>query len=211
MKRIASQVLYLITIIVLTLSWIFVQQIGFANGSGDDIISQPKNGKLVGDKFLAKLHLRDHVEAVDELFLEVQVYPTVDGKESDFPGTIIDTSKVIPTATNSWYKIIIRGIDVPVADPSRIKPIDEVDREMERYDDAVHYVWELCHNSRTLVLMNPVAGEYNDVICDVYIVIGDKMMNLAAMLIADGHASPEPDKLNWGHKLPRPIQEFPWK
>ena len=94
-------------------------------------------------------------------------------------GPVILTSS--HTAETLGYTLIrIRGVSVPSQFADRTRPLIFAERERERFDKAMSYVWALISQSETLVLRNPEAidGE-GYVVCDVSVKIGGHELNLS--------------------------------
>ena len=177
-----------------------------SDGSEDEpssstaVTQEPQEGQ-----FFARVELRDDLERVDVFVAEVKVHPAI----MDWPGITLTDKGTGVVETNIRAVIRIRGISVPSQFALRTRPHVQVERERARYDAAIHYVWDLVHNAETLVLENvqhvPKDKLY---LCDVYVNIGGNLLDLADMLIADGHACSlqEAQHWDWGARRVRPIQ-----
>ena len=168
------------------------------SASGDDAIMDemedaipPTEPVKVGGTFHCTVELRDDLHRVNAFFGIVETFPA----EGDWP--VITTHS--HTAETLGYKlIVVRGLSVPSQFSDRTRPLIFAERERHRFDRAMSYVWSLISQSETLILSNPEAVEGEGyVICDVSLKIGGHALDLAEMLIADGHARPEGD-WDWG-------------
>ena len=167
----------------------------------------PSNGDtevaLDGGRFYARVKLRDDLHRVDAFAAEVKVHPAT----GQWPGaTITNTDAIVET--NIFTIVRIRGISVPSQYPSRARPHAQVARERERFDKAIHYLWAQVHNAETLILERvewvPADKVY---LCDVFVNLGGLELNLATMLVNDGHACKllEAPHWDWGARLVRPL------
>ena len=181
---------------VLTLAGLFIERIS-ASGDGTEPpnMPEPEPVDVVEPETLGYFHctveLRDDLHQVDAFFGIVETFPA----DGEWP--VITTHS--HTAETLGYKLIqVRGLSVPTQFADRQRPLIFAERERERFDKAMSYVWSLISQSETLILRDPeaVAGE-GYVICDVAVKIGGHELDLAEMLIADGHARPEGD-WDWG-------------
>jgi hypothetical protein len=143
--------------------------------------------------FHCHVEIRDDLHQVDAFFGIVEAFPAVG--EASWP--VIHTES--HTAETLGYTLIqIRGLSVPSQFADRTRPLIFAERERERFDRAMSYVWALISQSETLILRNPEAVEGGGyVVCDVAVKIGGHELDLATMLINDGHARPE-GHWDWG-------------
>ena len=162
--------------------------------------SEPVQEATVG-YFHCHVEIRDDLHRPDAFFGIVETYPS---GEADWP--VVKT--VSHTAETLGYTLIrIRGISVPSQFADRTRPLIFAERERDRFDAAMSYVWALISHSETLVLRNPEAVEGEGyVVCDVSVKIGGHELDLAAMLIADGHARPT-GNWDWGARDVAEIQQ----
>ena len=151
--------------------------------------------------FHCHVEIRDDLHTVDAFFGIVETYPA---GEAQWP--VITTHS--HTAETLGYTLIrIRGLSVPSQFADRSRPLVFAERERERFDKAMSYVWAFISQSETLILHNPKAVEGEGyVVCDVSVKIGGHELDLAEMLIADGHARPA-GKWNWGARDVAEINE----
>ena len=142
--------------------------------------------------FHCHVEIRDDLHTVDAFFGIVEAYPAGDAQ---WP--VIHTAS--HTAETLGYTLIrIRGLSVPSQFADRSRPLVFAERERERFDKAMSYVWAFISQSETLILHNPEAVEGEGyVVCDVSVKIGGHALDLAEMLIADGHARPA-GTWDWG-------------
>ncbi len=150
--------------------------------------------------FHCAVEIRDDLHTVDAFFGVVETHPA----EGQWP--VITTHS--HTAETLGYKLIqIRGLSVPSQFSDRTRPLIFAERERRRFDKAMTYVWSLISQSETLILRNPEAvKDEGYVICDVSVKVGGHELNLADMLIADGHARPS-GNWDWGARHVYEIKE----
>ena len=147
----------------------------------------PKDEPIDPSTMLGMFHchveIRDDLHRPNAFFGVVETYPG-----GNWPAV----QTVSHTAETLAYTLIqIRGLSVPSQFTDRTRPLIFSERERARFDKAMSYVWALISQSETLILRNPVAVENEGyVICDVSVKIGGHDLDLATMLIADGHARP---------------------
>ena len=149
--------------------------------------------------FHCAVEIRDDLHTVDAFFGVVETHPA----EGQWP--VITTHS--HTAETLGYKLIqIRGLSVPSQFSDRTRPLIFAERERRRFDKAMTYVWSLISQSETLILRNPEAvKDEGYVICDVSVKVGGHELDLAEMLIADGHARPA-GNWDWGARHVYEIQ-----
>ena len=142
--------------------------------------------------FHCHVEIRDDLHTPDGFFGIVETFPAGDAQ---WP--VIHTES--HTAETLGYTLIqIRGLSVPSQFADRSRPLIFAERERQRFDKAMSYVWALLSQAETLILRNPVATDENGaIVCDVAIIIGGQEINLAEMLINDGHARPA-GNWDWG-------------
>lgn len=142
--------------------------------------------------FHCSVEIRDDLHQVDAFFGIVETHPA---GEAQWPAITTHSH----TAETLGYKLIqIRGLSVPSQFADRSRPLIFAERERNRFDKAMSYVWALISQSETLVLRNPEAKDgHGAVICDVSVRVGGHELDLAQMLIADGHARPA-GNWDWG-------------
>ncbi len=193
-KNIKQFVIIITAMLVLTLTGLAMQYLA-ASGDGTEeepIIDVDVTEPEVLGYFHCHVEIRDDLHRPDAFFGIVETYPSGDAQ---WP--VILTSS--HTAETLGYTLIrIRGVSVPSQFADRTRPLIFAERERERFDKAMSYVWALISQSETLVLRNPEAVEGEGyVVCDVSVKIGGHELDLAAMLIADGHARPS-GNWDWG-------------
>lgn len=151
-------------------------------------------------EFKARLHVADHVKDANILHLEIQIAPTEHGYA--FPGVSTDLDQGYTYRTETWADIVIRGISVPDKHPSPVNSIEEIERETHRFDGTIEYLRQIVMSSPYLIVANPVRGIYNDIVADVYVVHGGMRLNVAEMMMNDGHALPDSRNWSWGKPIP---------
>ena len=183
--------------------------VGSGPGDSDDGSAPPPTREVNwsdGGSFYAYVELRDDIRTAKKFLATVKVFPpeAILGK---WPGLKLDLNEAEPKELNVRSVIQIRGIDVPSRTPSFAKPHVFVERERDRFDDAVHFLWGLISDNKTpnrrpLILKNPTVGENDVIICTVYVIVGGHELDVAAMLAGDGHALYGSDgEYNWGGRL----------
>ena len=188
MRKIRPLLIIIGAMAILTLAGIFLEHM---NASSDGSDPPPKMDappvepeKSVGF-FHAQVEIRDDLHGKG-FFAVVETYPA--GGDGEWP--VIKT--VSHTAETLGYKLIeIRGISMPSQFADRSRPLIFSERERDRFDKAMSFMWALISQCETLILSNPVAHPENGtIVCDVAVRIGGHNLDLAHMLIADGHARP---------------------
>ena len=96
----------------------------------------------------------------------------------------------------------LRGVDTPRAmhgPDSRHRPHIWRDRERERWNSAMQYVWNLCEPTKTFRVHNMVVIDEDRVIeADIEFWLGGAFHNLAVALLNDEHARPvQTDSSTW--------------
>lgn len=175
-----------------------------ASSGGDDVrlvpddVSEPET---VDSYFFCSIEIRDDLHRPDAFFGIVETFPAV----GEWP--VIETQS--HTAETLGYTLIqIRGISVPSQFADRTRTLISVERERARFDQAMAYTWALLSQSETLVLRNPEPTENGTVLCDVAIRIGGHELDLAQMLISDGHARPA-GNWDWGARDVAEVEDVP--
>ena len=142
--------------------------------------------------FHCNVEIRDDLHRLDAFFGPVETYPAVG--EASWP--VVHTES--HTAETLGYSLIqVRGISVPTQFPDRSRPLIFAERERNRFDEGMTYLWSLLSQSETLILRNPEATKDGTILCDVEVRIGGHDLDLASMLINDGHARPS-GAWDWG-------------
>ena len=188
-----------ILLILLILSMIAGHNLHSAS-DGETPSPDPEPGSVAakgnGGGFYARVHLKDDVRAVNIMYAEVKTLPAM-GK--DWPGVQFHKRGIVPAQNNTWNVIQIRNISVPQHIPDHSRPHRQVDRERQRFDEAIDYVRAVVLKSETLLLKNPKAIDDVIIECDVFVHLGGFEMNLAEMLVNDGFALyGKPGDHDWG-------------
>ena len=96
--------------------------------------------------------------------------------------------------TDVYLEVIPRGVDVARGmqnKAERTRPHSFIDRERQRWDKAMHYVWNLTQPNRVFRVGNMVVAEADKAImADMEVLIGGTWHSLALYMIADEHARP---------------------
>ena len=148
--------------------------------------------------FYGKIEYRDEIHSPDLFEAWVRVHPSDGWPEVELHNNISEAS------VHTWIQM--RGISIPKMNTYRNRPHIEVERERQRFDIAVTFLWNLIHAAEYIVLENPqlVAQEAPNtpiVVCDVYIEIGGTKVDLAKSLVENGHAMyNNQDSIDWGHR-----------
>ena len=205
-----TRTLKIVSIIVFALVILLSPGIGSGPGDDDETSTPPPAAREVdwadGGSFYAYVELRDDIRDAKTFLATVKVYPPEVNLEK-WPGVEIKTREAYPEEVNVRTKIQIRGIDVPRRLPTFARPHVFIERERARFDDAVHFVWGLISNSKTpnrrpLILKNPVVGKKDTIIVDCFVIVGGHELDVAAMMVGDGHALYGKDgEYNWGGRL----------
>ena len=197
MRRIKPLLIIIASMFILTMVGVSIEYIS-ASGDGTEPpeMLDPEPVDVVEPESFGYFHC--HVELlhdlhrVDAFFGIVESFPAVG--EASWP--VIRTES--HTAETLGYSLIqIRGISVPTQFADRTRPLIFAERERDRFDRGMAYMWSLISQSETLILRNPEATEDGTVLCDVEVRIGGHDLDLASMLINDGHARPSGD-WDWG-------------
>ena len=189
------------------------------SGNGDEPVSTSRElefaptGVEEAGEFFAEVEIRDHLLAVDEYMMRVQVHPTplnppVPRSEDPRNGTSGGTkggwpqTQIPRTAFAADIQVLIklRGVSVPKITSARDRPMTETRRETIRFDEAMRFVWHLMDATDHLVLTNPeVVSGTEMVMCDVYFELAGVRLSLADALVVAGHARYEPH--DWGKRI----------
>lgn len=108
-------------------------------------------------------------------------------------------------ATTDVYAVVqLRGVDTPRAlqqSVDRNRPHDWLAQERERWDAAMAYLWNIIAPTRIFRVHGlAVVDETGDKVleADLEIWLGGQWLNLAYLLMSDGHARPEQlDDTEW--------------
>ena len=170
----------ILTIAGLTVNYLSASSDGEPEPESEPIdVVDPETPESV---FHCHVEIRDDLHQVNAFFAIVETYPG-----GDWPA--VETKS--HTAETLAYSLIqVRGLSVPSQFTDRTRTLIFSERERERFDKAMSFVWALISQAETLLLRNPQAVEGGYVICDVSLKIGGHELDLAKMLIADGHARP---------------------
>ena len=175
---------------------LIVVSIDFAGGGVDkDDMSDTKR-TAAGDMFYARVKSMNDVYTPSIFRAEVRIEPNT----SDWPDIKSDGTM---QALNIVTLVRIRGVSTPTSGSiKRDRPHHEVDRELRRFDDAIRFARNLIQASDYLLLQAPETIEANEdgVLCDVFINLGGKHIDLAEALVKAGHAL-RGGTYNWGQRL----------
>ena len=171
--------------------------VSYASGPGDEDMEElPTSDTETKGAFFARVEYLHHLLKPHEYFAEIKVHPGT-GKFPLITGGY--------TETNVHCVIRVRGISVPDAcqtEDKRDRPHEDVEREQQRWDAAMRYVWNVIEPNRTLRVGNPeIVGDVVEV--DVYFSLGGAWHDLAVSMEADSHAYPitEGYVFDWGKRL----------
>ena len=113
-------------------------------------------------------------------------------------------------ATTDVYAVVrLRGVDIPRElqhAKDRNRPHDWLANEREKWDGSLRYVWNLTAPTRTFKVYNlKVVESSGDRVLegDLEVWLGGQWLNLAYMLMNDGHARPvqqDGTEWDWGMK-----------
>ena len=113
-------------------------------------------------------------------------------------------------ATTDVYAVVrLRGVDTPRElqhAKDRNRPHDWLANEREKWDGSLRYVWNLTAPTRTFKVYNlKVVESSGDRVLegDLEVWLGGQWLNLAYMLMNDGHARPvqqDDTEWDWGMK-----------
>lgn len=194
--------LALLTIAICCLAMIPMLSQSGSDGTDTDDPPAPPKLKAEGGQFYARVVLRDDILAVNEFFAEIKIHPT----DKRWPGAEIKPREAYSEEVNLKTNIRIRGISVPTILPNPNQPHQYVERERDRFDDAVHFVWGLISdnktpNARPLILANPTVAKDGLIEVDMWVMVGGHTLNVAVMLVKDGHARyGNQTDWDWGHR-----------
>ena len=170
--------------------------VSYASGPGDEEMEEmPLSNEMQGE-FFARIEYRDDLLAPNRYFAEIKVHPGI-GKFPLVTGGY--------TETNVHCVIQVRGISVPDGcqmENKRSRPHYDVERERQRWNAAMGYVWNVIEPTRRLRVGNPkVVGDVVEV--DVYFSLGGAWHDLAVSMRNDHHAyaTREGFVFNWGTRL----------
>ena len=176
-----------------------VMSVDFAGGGVDEAdMNDTKSNQrtAAGDMFYARVKSMNDVYTPAIFRTEVRIEPNT----SDWPNVKSDGAV---QALNVVALVRIRGITTPLSGTiNRNRPHHEVDRELQRFDEAIQFTRNLIQASDYLLLQAPetLTEKEDGVLCDVFIDLGGKRINLAEALIESGHALRGGD-YNWGARL----------
>ena len=108
-------------------------------------------------------------------------------------------------ATTDVYAVVrLRGVDTPRAlqqSKERSRPHDWLANERKRWNTALEYLWNIITPTKTFRVYDlKVVDHTGDKVLegDMEVYLGGNWMNLAVMLMHDGHARPlQPDDAKW--------------
>ena len=190
--------LFIICILILVA---IIITVAFSSSDGDDPESytwetSSDSDKVASGRFYAQFQYRDDLHQADVFQATVKVHPAL----AEWPGVEVKAKDRI-FSTEIECLIEIRGISVPDYHADRSRPISKVDRELQRFDDAMDFLWKLLSEADYLILESPESlGDASPVYrCDVYLEIAGAEVSLAQAMIHAGHARPLQD-WDWGAK-----------
>ena len=180
------------------LSWIFLltvlASLSLASGSGPDDDSDVSESESEGGWVYGKIEYLHDVLAPNAYFMVLRAHP---GQ----PVPLITGGY----ATTDVYAVVrLRGVDTPrglQVSEDRNRPHDWLAQERERWDAAMRYLWNVIAPTRTFKVHHlKVVDAASDKILegDMQVLLGGQWMNLALMLLGDGHARPtQADGSQW--------------
>ena len=166
----------------------------FASGPGDEAGPPAEQSETEGSGWVyGRIEYLHDLLAPNLYFLELLAHP--DGQVPMIEGGY--------ASTDVHAIVRLRGVDTPRAMHSvvseRHRPHLWRDRERERWDAAMRYVWNVCAPTKTFRVHNMVVIEADRVIeADIEFYLGGAWHNLAIVLIQDEHARPvQTDGSTW--------------
>ena len=162
----------------------------FSSSDGSDDAPIESEAFTLEDFNYATIEYRDDLLSANTYFLEVKAYP----------------GKPFPRITGEWVgtnvhvPIQLRGVAVPRAlqtVDTRNRPHPYIQRERQRFDASMDYIWSLLKLNKTLKVGNPeVVGDAVE--CDILVLLGGNWQNLAMLLLGDEHFRPiQADGSEW--------------
>ena len=176
----------LIVLILLSLAIVSTQLVESSGPGDEDIpfkpISEIEEGK--GNWVYGKIEYFHDLLAPNRYFMLLRAHP----------GSPVPMIEGGYATTDVYLDVILRGVDVARAvqnKSERTRPHDFIDRERQRWDSALHYVWNLTEPNRTFRVGNMVVIEEDKAImADMDVLVGGTWHSLALFMIADEHARP---------------------
>ena len=176
---------------ILHLFVIFVS-LSLASGPGDEELPPVPDDTDDTGWVYGRIEYQHDLLAPNLYFMELLAHP--DGQVPMIEGGY--------ASTDVHAIVRLRGVDTPRAlhtVDERHRPHLWRDRERERWDSAMRYVWNVCEPTKTFRVHNMVVIEADRVIeADIEFYLGGAWHNLAIALIQDEHARPvQTDGSTW--------------
>lgn len=170
-----------------TFSWILLSVICgslcLASGPGDEEMPPTEETADSGWVY-GRIEYEHDLLAPNLYFMELLAHP--EGKVPRIEGGY--------ASTDVHVMVRLRGVDVPRAMHSpdeRHRPHIWRERERERWDAAMRYIWNVCEPTKTFRVHNMVVIEKDRVIeADIAFFLGGAWHNLAISMLSDEHARP---------------------
>ena len=177
-----------------TFSWILLILICglcLASGPGDEEPPRPKETDDSGWVY-GRIEYEHDLLAPNLYFMELLAHP--EGKVPMIEGGY--------ASTDVHVIVRLRGVDVPRAlhfIDERHRPHIWRERERERWDAAMRYLWNVCEPTKTFRVHNMAVIEADRVIeADIEFFLGGAWHNLAISMLSDEHARPvQKDGSTW--------------
>ena len=205
MSRFVKLIFFIVATMLLLIAFSVTITHLSASGPGDEPPITTENEIPIDEETRPTSHFFCSIEIRDDLYQPNMFFGIVETYPADNAWPVIDT-KSHTEETLGYTLIQIRGISVPFQFADRTRPLIFTERERMRFDKAMSYAWMLLKNAETIILRNPVPAGNGAVVCDVSIRLGGQDLDLAAMLIADGHARPE-GNWDWGAREVIPVAQ----
>ena len=166
--------------------------LSLASGPGDEEIPLPGDPDTDSGWVYGRIEYLHDLLAPNEYFLKLLAHP--DGQVPLIEGGY--------ASTDVHVVVRLRGVDVPRAMHDvreRHRPHLWRDRERERWNSAMQYLWNLCEPTKTFRVHNMAVIEADKVIkADIEFWLGGAWHNLAIAMIQDEHARPvQTDGSTW--------------
>ena len=187
-----------IVVIALLFGFGYFATVIFGNGNDDDLDDTPLTAPEVREGWVyGKLEYPHDTLTPNRLFMLLMAHP-----KAHVPKITGGYAE-----TDVWATVEVRGIDVPRALQNvseRHRPHLWLERERQRWDRAMAYIWNVCGNNRTFRVGNFQVIEPDKVLlADIEFLLGGAWHDLRLSLISDNLVLPtQLDGTQWDFGSP---------